>query len=132
MAKAKSESASEPKSNPELILDIVKKLGRDGVSEGAVRDSLKRDHKDVTLSDSTLKQYVYAARKELGWVKTRGAGSGKSGGEPTVTDLMHARKLAEDVGLTPVKLLELVGKLSRFGDLATLTSCLEALIELSE
>ncbi|MFO0823349.1 MAG: hypothetical protein U0792_09555 [Gemmataceae bacterium] len=83
------------------------------------------------LSDSTLKQYVYAARKELGWVKLRG-GASKSGNEPTVADLMHARRLSEEVGMSPGKLLELVEKLTRFGDLSTLTSCLEALVELSE
>jgi hypothetical protein len=75
---------------------------------------------------------VYAARKELGWVRTRGGSAGKSGGEPTVADLMHARRLSEEVGMSPTKLLELVEKLTRFGDLNTLTSCLEALVELSE
>jgi DNA-binding Lrp family transcriptional regulator len=45
---------------------------------------------------------------------------------------MNARKVAEDVGMSPTKLLELVEKLNKFGGLQTLTTCLEALVELSD
>ena len=134
MAKAKVEAATEPKSNPDIILEIVKKIGKDGVSEQAVRDMLKREYKDIDLSESTIKQYTYTARKTLGWVKTRGGitGTSRSSGDPTLTDLMNARKVAEDVGMSPAKLLELVEKLNKFGDLHTLTTCLDALVELSD
>ncbi|MBA4186590.1 MAG: hypothetical protein C0467_01090 [Planctomycetaceae bacterium] len=137
MAKAKSEAKSdsnaEPKSNPAIIQDIVEKIGRDTVTDEAVRDILKKDYKGVDLSPSTLKQYIYSARKKLGWVKTRGAGGASKGGdEPTLSDLMNARKVAEEVGMSPEKLLDLVGKLSKFGDHDTLTACLEALVELSD
>ncbi len=138
MAKGKSESKAEPtlesKSNPDIILELVEKLGRDSVSDEAVRDILKREYKGVDLSPSTLKQYIYAARKKLGWVKSRGTGAGgaKGSDEPTLTDLMNARKVAEAVGMTPEKLLELVSKLSKFGNPSTLTVCLEALVELSD
>lgn len=138
MAKGKVDTKVDPnqdgKSNPAIILEIVESLGRDAVSDDAVRDSLKRDYKGIELSASTLKQYVYAARKKLGWVKARGgaASSTRSGVEPTLTDLMNARKLAESVDMTPEKLLDLVHTLSNFGDTETLTACLEALVELSD
>ena len=138
MAKAKADTKPDAnqdgKSNPAIILDIVEKLGRDTVSDDSVRDALKRDYKGIELSPSTLKQYVYAARKKLGWVKARGgaAAAARGGDEPTLTDLMNARKLAEEVGMSPEKLLDLVHTLTTFGDLDTLTACLEALVELSD
>jgi len=138
MAKGKVEAKVDPtlesKSNPFIILELVEKIGRDNVSEDAVKDALRREYKGVDLSPSTLKQYIYSARKKLGWVKPRGNGaaSGKYAEVPTLTDLLNARKVAEDVGMTPEKLLELVNKLSQFGDMDTLVTCLEALVKLSD
>jgi hypothetical protein len=138
MAKAKADTKADAnhdgKSNPAIILDIVEKIGRDSVSDDAVRDALKRDYKGIELSPSTLKQYVYAARKKLGWVKARGGSPvpSRNSDVPTLTDLMNARKLSEDVGMSPEKLLDLVHTLTNFGDVETLTACLEALVELSE
>jgi len=134
MAKAKVDATAEPKSNPGIILEIVRKIGKDGVSEQAVRDMLKREYKDIDLSESTIKQYTYTARKTLGWVKTRGgiAGGSRGSGDPTLADLMNALKVEEDVGMSPAKLFDLVEKLNKFGDLHTLTTCLDALVELSD
>lgn len=54
-----------------------------------------------------------------------------SNGEPTLTDLMSAKALAESLDMKPATLAELVGKLVEFGDMAGLSKCLTVLTELT-
>lgn len=132
MGKAKKPElkADDTRSLRELVKDITRKLGPEA-DHTSVAETLRRDHPKVEFSESTVKQYVSFARVELGFAKKRVGRTGKSTAEPTISDLKNARKLAEELGMEPAKLAELVAKLNGFGDTATLESCLETLVELT-
>jgi len=111
----------------EIVTEIVQKIGSEADLDQVVT-ALKGQK--IEFAESTVRQYVSAARGELGFSKPR-KGSRVVAEPTTVADLMAARKLAEELGMKQDKLLALVQKLSAFGDLGKLEACLEALEELA-
>lgn len=139
MSKAKEVKAEGERSD---LIAIVKDIGKD------VLDGIKgeKSEKDKVLAemvrkagsakglvfpqaDSTLAQYVHSVRSELGWTRLRRASEPEPEGDPTLSDLLKAKKMCRDRNQTPEDLISLVNDVLAFSSPMALRQCLEALIK---
>lgn len=126
MKKPVLEATPVSQSRRETIKQIVSSIGPDASYE-AVATVVAQ--KKIVIAETTLRQYVYAVRQELGFAKSRNKAQHTD--IVSISDLMRARKLVESLGTNPADMKALINQFESFGSLPALKSCLDALEELS-
>jgi hypothetical protein len=133
--------APAPKAPPTVgtrqdVKNVVEKLGKDATSSigkvnliRLVHDAAANDNIVFEFTDSTLYQYIYTARAQLGYVNRRTYNDPETvRDKTTVADFMRIYSLGDEFSMDAATFLELVIEMKQIGNLDTFVTCLQAMV----